>query len=169
VDFLVASRKVVIELYGYRYHKTKEKLTSDAERERDLQRRGYQVIRFTGSEVTKDVNRCVDDVIAIMGNGVPHSSPSSPRFVGSAESPLVSHGFISSQPSPEVAPVGEHRIQEPASDQRPAHLHGYPLSVGARRRPHMFSRSEIAVLAGMAAVALAAMVTLAIIILTSTT
>jgi very-short-patch-repair endonuclease len=169
VDFLVPSRKVVIELYGYRYHKTKEKLTSDAERERDLQRRGYQIIRFTGSEITKDVNRCVDDVIAILGNGVPHSSSSSPRFADPAKTPSVSHAWNSDEPRPEVIPAKERRTQVPAGDRRPRHLAAYPLSAAAKQRPQIFSRREIAVLAGMAAVSVAAMVTLALIILTSIT
>jgi len=62
VDFLIPSKKIVIELYGYKYHRTKEKLTKDAERERYLQRLGYQVVRFTGSEIYKDVQKCVNEV-----------------------------------------------------------------------------------------------------------
>lgn len=65
VDFLIPSRKVVIELYGYQHHNTKEKITKDAERERYLQKLGYQVIRFTGTEVFKDVQKCVHEVIAL--------------------------------------------------------------------------------------------------------
>jgi very-short-patch-repair endonuclease len=66
VDFLVPNQKVVIELYGYKYHNSKQKLTKDAERERYLQRNGYQVVRFTGSEVHKDVDRCVTEALAII-------------------------------------------------------------------------------------------------------
>ncbi len=51
VDFLIPSKKVIIELYGYAYHNEKKKVTKDAERERYLQRLGYQVIRFKGSEI----------------------------------------------------------------------------------------------------------------------
>lgn len=65
VDFLIPSRKVVVELYGYQYHHTKKKLTQDAERERYLQRLGYQVIRFTGTEIYKDVRKCVDEVLLL--------------------------------------------------------------------------------------------------------
>jgi very-short-patch-repair endonuclease len=42
VDFLVPSRNVIIELYGFQYHNTKYKITKDAERERYLQGKGYQ-------------------------------------------------------------------------------------------------------------------------------
>jgi very-short-patch-repair endonuclease len=65
VDFLVRHKKVVIELYGYQWHNTKEKLTQDAERERALQRQGYRVIRFTGSEIFKNTPKCVRDVLDI--------------------------------------------------------------------------------------------------------
>lgn len=65
VDFLIPSKKVIIELYGYQHHNTKEKITKDAERERYLQRLGYQVIRFTGTEVFKDVRKCVNEVLLL--------------------------------------------------------------------------------------------------------
>jgi very-short-patch-repair endonuclease len=66
VDFLVRHKKVIIELYGYQWHSTKEKLTQDAERERDLQRQGDHVVRFTGSEVHRNVQKCIRDVLAII-------------------------------------------------------------------------------------------------------
>lgn len=65
VDFLVPSKKVIIELYGYKYHSTKDKITKDAGRERYLQGQGYRVIRFTGTEVYKDPQKCVDEVLSI--------------------------------------------------------------------------------------------------------
>ena len=65
VDFLIPSKKVVIELYGYQHHNSKEKITKDAERERYLQKVGYQVIRFTGTEVFKDVRKCVYEVLSL--------------------------------------------------------------------------------------------------------
>jgi len=46
-------------------HNTKQKITRDAERERYLQRLGYQVIRFTGTEVFKDVQKCVNEVLSL--------------------------------------------------------------------------------------------------------
>ena len=59
VDFLIPSRKVVIELYGYAWHKAKDKITHDRQRERYLQQQGYHVIGFTGTEVFKDPQACV--------------------------------------------------------------------------------------------------------------
>jgi very-short-patch-repair endonuclease len=63
VDFLIPSKKIIIELYGYEYHKTKEKITKDAERERNLQKIGYQVLRFTGSEIYKNVRKCANETV----------------------------------------------------------------------------------------------------------
>jgi len=65
VDFLIPSQKVVIELYGYQYHNSKDKITKDAERERYLQKVGYRVIRFTGTEIYKDVQKCVNEVLSL--------------------------------------------------------------------------------------------------------
>jgi len=65
VDFLIPSKKIIIELYGYQHHNSKAKITKDAERERYLQRVGYQVIRFTGTEVFKDVRKCVYEVLSL--------------------------------------------------------------------------------------------------------
>ncbi len=66
VDFLVRRHNVVIELYGFKYHHSKKKLTSDAKRERFIQRRGYHILRFTGTEVYKDVDGCVQEVVAFL-------------------------------------------------------------------------------------------------------
>ena len=65
VDFLIPSKKIIIELYGYEYHNSKQKITKDAERERYLQSFGYQIIRFTGTEVFKDVKKCVNETIKL--------------------------------------------------------------------------------------------------------
>lgn len=66
VDFAMPESKVVIELDGHDYHKTKEQRTHDAERERFLEMQGWRVIRFTGSEVYKDSERCIDETLALI-------------------------------------------------------------------------------------------------------
>lgn len=63
VDFAIPDKKIVIELDGHEYHKTKEQRTNDAKRERDLQLLGWNVIRFTGSEIYQDVAKCVAQVV----------------------------------------------------------------------------------------------------------
>lgn len=66
IDFALPEQRVAIELDGHEYHKTKEQRTNDASRERYLQKHGWQVIRFTGSEIYKDVQRCIQDVLEII-------------------------------------------------------------------------------------------------------
>lgn len=64
VDFSFESNgtKIVVELDGHDYHKTKEQRTIDAKRDRYLTGNGWQVFRFTGSEIFSDVKKCVDEV-----------------------------------------------------------------------------------------------------------
>jgi very-short-patch-repair endonuclease len=66
VDFLIREKRFVIELDGHDYHKTKQQRTSDASRQRYLQGLGYTVIRFTGSEIYKDVSKCVAETIQLL-------------------------------------------------------------------------------------------------------
>lgn len=62
VDFFDKSRRLVIELDGHEDHKSKEDRTYDAKRDRQLHRDGYTVLRFTGSEIFTNLNRCIDEV-----------------------------------------------------------------------------------------------------------
>ncbi len=63
VDFFVRRKRLIIELDGHNYHKTKEQRTKDAKRQRFLERKGYRVIRFTGTEIYKDATKCVRETI----------------------------------------------------------------------------------------------------------
>lgn len=63
VDFLYGD--CVVELDGHEYHKTKEQRDYDYKRERYLQKSGYIVIRFTGTEVFLDARKCVMDMVYI--------------------------------------------------------------------------------------------------------
>jgi hypothetical protein len=66
VDFALVERKIVIEIDGHDYHKTREQRTRDAQRERYLQLNGWRVIRFTGSEIYKDPSGCVAEVAKLL-------------------------------------------------------------------------------------------------------
>ena len=66
VDLAIPEKKVAIELDGHEFHKTSNQRTHDAQRERYLQKQGWQVIRFTGTEIHKDVFACIDDAIQII-------------------------------------------------------------------------------------------------------
>ena len=63
VDFVYGH--CVVEIDGQESHKTKEQRMSDYQRERYLQIQGYTVVRFTGTEVYRDPERCVDELIKI--------------------------------------------------------------------------------------------------------
>lgn len=55
-----------VEIDGHDFHeKTKQQVSMDKKRERDLSRLGYKVIRFTGSEVYGDPVKCFSDMIDI--------------------------------------------------------------------------------------------------------
>jgi hypothetical protein len=54
--------KLVIELDGHDYHeRTKEQAKRDRSRDRAFTKSGYQVLRFTGSEVYNRTRECVDE------------------------------------------------------------------------------------------------------------
>lgn len=50
--------KLAIEIDGHEYHKTKKQRTHDAKRARELTALGWDVIRFTGSEVYQNPIKC---------------------------------------------------------------------------------------------------------------
>ena len=66
IDLAIPEKKVAIELDGHEFHKTRTQRTNDAKRERYFQRQGWQVIRFTGTEIHKDVSKCIDEAIEII-------------------------------------------------------------------------------------------------------
>lgn len=61
-DFAYPKNKIVVELDGHDYHKTKEQRTNDAKRDRKLMEDGWKVLRFTGSEIFKDVCKCHKEI-----------------------------------------------------------------------------------------------------------
>jgi very-short-patch-repair endonuclease len=74
VDFLITYPffgtviEIVAECDGHDFHeKTKVQASRDKRRDRDLQRLGYKVFRFTGSDIRGDARGCASDVLdAIM-------------------------------------------------------------------------------------------------------
>ena len=65
LDLVDKDIKLAIELDGHDYHKTKDQRTRDANRDRTLMLKGWRTIRFTGSEVHRDVEKCVLQAIEI--------------------------------------------------------------------------------------------------------
>lgn len=69
VDFVVFARQngkiseVIVECDGHDYHeRTKEQARRDRSRDRHFVKQGIPVLRFTGSEIWADIDRCIDDV-----------------------------------------------------------------------------------------------------------
>lgn len=71
VDFYIPDRRLIIELDGHDYHSSKEQREYDAKRDRYLSKKGFRIIRFTGREINRNVNKCVCDVIEI-ADSLPH-------------------------------------------------------------------------------------------------
>lgn len=67
LDFAIPSKRIAIELDGHEYHKTKYQRTHDAKRDRWLFGEGWHVLRFTGSEIYGDLDRCIDEICALVG------------------------------------------------------------------------------------------------------
>lgn len=72
VDFVldnipgVSLLKIVIELDGHEFHSTPEQRNYDTERDRYLLRRGWQVVRFTGSQINGNCVACVNEVAGLV-------------------------------------------------------------------------------------------------------
>ena len=58
--------KYAIELDGFDYHSKKDQMNKDYERENNLKMAGYNVIRFTGSQVFNNPYTCVDTAISLI-------------------------------------------------------------------------------------------------------
>ena len=55
-------KKIIIECDGHEFHqKTKEQVKHDNEREYDLKMAGYEIIRFSGSQIYNEPFKCVED------------------------------------------------------------------------------------------------------------
>jgi very-short-patch-repair endonuclease len=67
LDFAIPDKRVAIELDGHEYHKTKYQRTNDAKRDRWLYGQGWHVLRFTGTEIYQHLDRCIDEICALVG------------------------------------------------------------------------------------------------------
>lgn len=55
--------RIIVECDGHDFHeRTKEQAQRDKSRDRYLQASGWKVLRFTGSELHQDAEKCVDEV-----------------------------------------------------------------------------------------------------------
>lgn len=63
-NFIKEDFTLIIECDGYEFHqKTKKQVEYDNKREYDIKMLGYDILRFSGSEIYKDVDLCVDKIV----------------------------------------------------------------------------------------------------------
>lgn len=63
--------RVLVECDGHDFHeKTKEQAQKDKSRDRDLQSKGFSVLRFTGSEIFKNPAACAREVLTFIKAGL---------------------------------------------------------------------------------------------------
>lgn len=54
--------KLIIECDGYEFHqKTRQQVQKDNEREYDLKMAGYEILRFSGSQIYNEPLKCAED------------------------------------------------------------------------------------------------------------
>lgn len=79
-DEFYETKYFVIEADGYEFHqKTKEQVERDNKRQRELQQNGYEVIRFSGTEIYHHHTKCAEEVLNII------ISNFKPKFKGEKE------------------------------------------------------------------------------------
>lgn len=61
-DFSFPHRKLIVETDGQNYHASVEQRTHDAARDRFLSAQGWRVLRFTGTEIKRNVSGCVNEI-----------------------------------------------------------------------------------------------------------
>lgn len=65
---ILLKKPIAIELDGLEYHSNKKQVNHDYKRENDLKLLGYDIIRFTGSQIYKDPYECLDIVHSYIEN-----------------------------------------------------------------------------------------------------
>src|SRR5918995_5119534 len=64
VDFLWRSSSVIVETDGYRHHGNRAAFESDRAKDAELQRLGYQVLRFTYRQIREEPDAVAGGVLA---------------------------------------------------------------------------------------------------------
>lgn len=70
-DDSIKDIKIIIECDGHEFHKaTKEQVARDNERELDLKMHGYDVIRFSGSQIYNEPMKCAEKAYTYIKNKI---------------------------------------------------------------------------------------------------
>jgi very-short-patch-repair endonuclease len=67
LDFAVPSVRAGIEIDGHATHSSPAAIARDRQRQRILERAGWRIIRFGGSEVYHDARLCAEEAIRALG------------------------------------------------------------------------------------------------------
>lgn len=63
-DYSRVTKHIVVECDGHDFHeKSKEQVAKDKKRDRDIQKEGYKIFRFSGSEINKDSVSCAYEIL----------------------------------------------------------------------------------------------------------
>lgn len=62
------NKPIIIECDGFNYHSSKKQMNNDYERENNLKLAGYNIIRFTGSQIYNNPFECVEIVYKELEN-----------------------------------------------------------------------------------------------------
>lgn len=68
IDFAYVPKMIAIELDGHEFHSSKEQFTRDRQRQRLLERQGWRVMRFSGSEIVGNVKSCFSEALNFIEN-----------------------------------------------------------------------------------------------------
>ncbi len=66
VDFLWRSARLAVELDGYAYHSDRASFEADRRRDRELQARGFVVLRFIYREVVEEPELVLEALIPLL-------------------------------------------------------------------------------------------------------
>lgn len=61
------NKPLIVELDGFDYHSNKKQMNYDYERENELKSDGYDIIRFTGSQVYNEPLKCIRTIYNVIG------------------------------------------------------------------------------------------------------
>lgn len=56
-------RLIVIECDGHEWHSDRKRMARDRKRDRDIQKAGHVILRFTGSQIVNDPKACAQEVL----------------------------------------------------------------------------------------------------------
>lgn len=70
-DFVFPDQKVIVQADGEYWHLLSKNVKRDKQQDKRYRSRGYTVIRFWGSEIKSDPDRCVDRIVKVLDELTP--------------------------------------------------------------------------------------------------